>query len=225
MGLDLYAKIEPLLGLEEEKERLYDLFIQKLQSLGIKSFLDIGCGNGTFMQKAIKKGLECEGVDISYKMVEAARKKELTVYHKDVCEIDTTYEAATAVFDVINYLNKEDLQKFFECVHNILQEGGYFLCDMNTLFGFEEIAQGAINIDTDEEFVAIDAEFKKDRLETDIVYFTKQDDCYQKEKGSIVQYYHDINYIKKLGFKLVDMDFISLFGEESDKVLLTLKKV
>ena len=224
MGLDLYAKIEPLLGFEEEKERLYALFIQKLQRLGIKSFLDIGCGNGAFMQKAMMHGLHCEGVDISCKMVETARKKGLTVYCKDICTIDKTYEAATAVFDVINYLDKKNLQKFFDCVQNILQKGGYFLCDMNTLFGFEEIAPGAIHIDTDEEFVALDAEFKKNRLVTDIVYFTKQNGCYKKEKGRIVQYYHDIHRIKKSGLRLVDMDFISLFGNEADKVLLTLKK-
>ncbi|SMC09371.1 class I SAM-dependent DNA methyltransferase [Nitratiruptor tergarcus] len=223
MGLDLYGKIEPLLGFEEEKQKLYEVFLDKLSELGIKNFLDIGCGSGAFMQLAKNAGFEPEGIDVSRVMVERAKKAGLQVYHGDICQLDRKYEAATAVFDVINYLDKEELAKFFVCVKNLLKKGGYFICDMNTLYGFEEIAQGSLIIDNDEQFVAIDAEFADNRLITKIYLFEKRDSCYKKEAEEIVQYYHEMGFLKKLGLELIDIDFISLYGEEADKVLMTWK--
>ncbi len=224
MGLDLYALIEPMLGFEEEKNRLYDIFLEKLSKLGIKRFLDVGCGSGSFMQKAFGRKMFCEGIDLSQEMVKRAQKKGLQASHQDICTVKKRYEAVTAVFDVINYLDQEELKRFFSCVEKVLEPGGYFLCDMNTLYGFEEVAQGALMIDQDDRFIGIEAEFEKDRLTTNIVTFFKQRDCYKKEKDTIVQYYHDVEYLKGLGLKLIDIDFISLYGEEVDKALLTFQK-
>ncbi len=225
MGLDLYAKIEPLLGFEEEKRRLYEAFLHKLGELGVRRILDIGCGSGAFLQMAQDAGFEAEGVDVSEVMVARAKDAGLKAYYADICDLTGTYEAATAIFDVINYMDSQELARFFGCVKRLLKDSGYFLCDMNTLYGFEEIAQGALIIDEEERFVAIDAEFADNRLATKICLFERQDECYQKESDEIVQYYHDIQDLKKLGLKLVDLDFLSLFGEEADKVIMTFKKV
>ena len=224
MGLELYAQIEPLLGFEEQKERLYDIFLEKLRLLGVKSFLDVGCGSGTFMQKAKSLGLQCEGIDLSRQMIERAREKGLHAEYRDICEVQKEYEAITAVFDVINYMDKEELIRFFECIKRALKRGGYFLCDINTQYGFEEVAPGAMIVDKGDLFVAIEAEYEEGRLVTDITAFSRQDECFTKKKDTIVQYYHDIEFLKSLGLRLVDIDFVSLYGEEIDKALLTFQK-
>ncbi len=224
MGLDLYAKVEPLLGFEEQKNELYEIFLHKLASLGIKRFLDIGAGSGTFMQRALKRGFRPKGIDISCEMVRRARQQGLDVACKDICDVDDRFEAAVAVFDVINYLSFPELQRFFACVRNVLDDGGYFLCDINTLYGFSEIAQGTLVVDNDRECVAIDANFADNRLQTDIIYFYNESGCYKKEKDSIIQYYHDITDLKRLGLELVDIDLVALFGDEADKALLTWQK-
>ncbi len=225
MGLELYAKIEPLLGFGEQKRYLHDLFVQKLAALGVESCLDVGCGSGDFMALAKERGIRCVGIDLSEEMVQRARSAGLEAYRKDLCEIEGKFDAVTAVFDVINYLDKESLKSFFACAKGVLRDGGYFICDMNSLYGFEEVAQGALIVDSGEEFVTIDADFDDNVLKTKINHFAMQEDgCYIREQDEIVQYYHDIEYLKSLGLELVDLDFVSLFGEEVDKVVMTFKR-
>ncbi|WP_187648164.1 class I SAM-dependent DNA methyltransferase [Nitrosophilus labii] len=227
MSLDLYAKIEPYLGFEKEVGELHDIFLEKLLNLGAKKVLDIGCGSGDFLVKAKKAGIEIEGIDLSFNMVQNALKKGVNAYHKDLCEVDDKYDAAVAIFDVLNYLNSENFKKFLCCVDNVLVKNGHFICDINTLYGFEEIAQGVVAIDKDNTFISIEAEFENKELRTKIVMFEKGDNgCYKKSRGEIVQYYHDIDSLKSCkGLKLTDMDFIALFSDISDKVILTYEKV
>lgn len=224
MGLDLYARIEPLLGFEDEKRRLYTIFLDKLQALGVRKVLDIGCGSGAFMELAQKRGFHVKGIDISCEMVKRARAKGLDAECIDVCDITESFEAAVAVFDVINYIKKEDLAQFFGCVKKLLQSGGYFLCDINTLYGFEEVAQGTLVVENMHECVAVDAEFIDMQLKTKIIYFYNEDGCYYKEKDSIIQFYHSIDDIKHLGLQLYDIDFIRLFSSEIDKALIVFQK-
>ncbi len=224
MGLDLYARIEPLLGFEEEKRRLYEIFLDKLEVLGVHDVLDIGCGSGAFMELAQKRGFSIKGIDISCAMVERARARGFDAECMDVCEMRGSFEAAVAVFDVINYMDHKALARFFACVRRILKDGGYFLCDMNTLYGFEEVAQGTLLVEREDACVAIEAEFADMKLFTKILHFYKQNQCYRKEKDSIIQYYHDVADLKRLGLKLVDIDLVSLFAEEADKALLVWQK-
>lgn len=226
MSLDLYAKIEPYLGFEDEVKKLHNIFLDKLIELNAKKVLDIGCGSGEFLLKAEERGIDIEGIDLSSEMVKRAAKKGAKAYCKDLCKVDKKYDAAVAIFDVVNYLNKKELKKFLCCASNVLKEGGYFICDINTLHGFEDIAEGSVIIDKNDIFFAIDAEFRGDRLKTDINLFQKRDSsCYEKESGSITQYYHSVEELKSCkNLKLEDIDFISLFSDLPDKAILTYAK-
>jgi len=59
-NLDLYAKAEHLLGIEEATEALYDLYRSELDEYKIKTLLDVGCGRGGFMQRMISDGVKCK---------------------------------------------------------------------------------------------------------------------------------------------------------------------
>ncbi|BCD60110.1 MULTISPECIES: class I SAM-dependent methyltransferase [unclassified Nitratiruptor] len=224
MGLELYAKIEPFLGFEQEKQKLYQIYIDKLQSLGIKNFLDLGCGSGTFMQLALDKGLEPFGIDLSTEMVRRCQNKGLKAKAIDICDMQERFEAVTAVFDVLNYIEPKHLERFFDCIAKRLPIGGYFLCDINTLFGFEEIAQGSLILDQETVCIGIDAEFDREKLMTKFILFEQKDNCFTKSVDNIVQYYHDVADLKKFALQLVDIDLISLYADQSDKALLTFQK-
>jgi len=225
MSLDLYAKIEPYLGFENEINELYDIFLEKLKILEVNRVLDIGCGSGQFIKRAKEMGFDIEGIDLSEKMVKRAIELGVKAKNIDLCSVNKKYEACVAIFDVLNYLDKNELKRFLECVDNVLEKGGYFICDINTLYGFEEIAQGSSIIDKNDLFIAIDAEFEKDILTTKITLFEKKDKCYEKEDGVIKQYYHKIDSLKKAkNLKIVDIDFVALFSDISDKAILIYKK-
>ncbi len=224
MGLDLYAKIEPLLGFEEQKRRLHELFLKKVQALGIKRLLDIGCGSGAFLRMAKEAGIDAVGIDLSSAMVDKARSQGLDCRCVDLCQLKGRYEGAVAIFDVLNYIEPDKIQAFLQCVADVLEDGGFFLADINTLYGFEEVAQGSIWIDANDRFAALEAEFEDNKLLTKMVYFQEENGCFRKESGVIVQYYHDVTLLKQAGLSIIDIDFVELFGDRPDKALLTFQK-
>jgi len=226
LSLDLYGEIEPYLGFEEQKERLYSIFLSKILKSGAKSVLDIGCGSGEMVIKLKNSSIEAVGIDLSKEMVRRAKERGAKAQVLDICSVADRYEAAIAVFDVLNYIDPASLKNFLCCVDNVLKQGGIFICDINTLYGFEEVAQGSLIIDREDRFVSLDAVFEEGRLETKIDLFTKRGDMYERSGSKIVQYYHDIDSLKSCpGLRLKEVDFVSLFGELSDKAILTFEKV
>jgi len=222
--LDLYALIEPLLGFEEARERLYRIFLEKLDQLGVTQVLDIGCGSGRFMELARERGIEVVGIDVSGKMVESARAKGLSCWQMELRELEGEFEAAVAIFDVLNYIPSSQLPSFFAALAQRLRSQGYFLADINTLYGFSEVAQGSLWVDGGNRFAAIDGHFDGERLVTSMVYFTQEGGCYQAVRGRIEQYYHEIHELRFDGLSIVDIDFVALFGEEVDKAVITYQK-
>ncbi len=68
-SLDLYAKIEPLIGFYDEYEILYSSYLQLLYPLGVKSVLDIGCGNGKLLKLLEENDFNSFGIDRSEEMI------------------------------------------------------------------------------------------------------------------------------------------------------------
>ncbi len=226
-GLELYAKIEDMLDFADAIRKLYDAFYKELKEFSVSSVVDIGCGSGTFGLGLVRDGYSVLGVDISAKMVENASNAGLNAKHIDVCDLDEKFDAATAVFDVLNYMNKDELEKFFACVRNALNDSGYFLADINSYYGFDEVAQGVISMEKDDRYAVVEAGFDEEILTTTINLFSKQENgLYEREEGEIIQYYHDKKSIEKLsGMKVVRIIKIGLYGDEADKYLYIFKKI
>ncbi|MRJ02754.1 MAG: class I SAM-dependent methyltransferase [Epsilonproteobacteria bacterium] len=226
MGIDLYGQIEDLLGFEEERQALHRLFLQRLLDLGARRVLDIGCGSGSFIEMAREEGLDVEGIDLSREMVERAEKRGVPCRRIDICQVEGRYDAAVAIFDVMNYIEPSKVGTFLSCIARILKPRGHFLADINTLYGFEEVAPGALWIDRGDRFLALEADFdhQSGRLSTDIVYFEKREECFVKYSDNIAQFYHAIDDLKGDGLKIVDLDLITLFGDEADKALIVYQK-
>jgi len=224
-GLDLYAKVEYLFDFEEVMEFLWGKYIEELKKLNVETILDIGCGSGGFMQKAKKEGFEIVGIDISKKMIDLAKNKGLEVYHKDLCEFEGKFDACVAIFDVINYMDDEYLKNFFKCVKNVLKDDGYFLFDINTYYGFDEIAQGTIAVEDDKNYAVLNSIFENDIMTTKITLFEKEGDCFKREDGSIIQYFYDNDKLIKLSnMKLKKNIELNLYSDLPDKEILIFKQ-
>ena len=140
-NLDLYAKAEHLLGIEEATEALYDLYRSELDEYEIKTLLDVGCGRGGFMQRMISDGVVCKGVDLSSVMVEECKAQGLDAECKDVSDVDGKYDAIVAIFDVLNFMDNDSLIKFLDAVADKLNDDGIFIADINTRYGFSDVAE------------------------------------------------------------------------------------
>ncbi|WP_297432941.1 cyclopropane-fatty-acyl-phospholipid synthase family protein [Sulfurimonas sp.] len=224
-NLDLYAKAEHLLGIEEATEALYDLYRSELDEYDVKTLLDVGCGRGGFMQRMISDGVECKGVDLSAVMVAECKEAGLDAECIDVADVAGKYDAIVSIFDVLNFMDKDDLVKFCDAISDKLNDDGIFIADINTLYGFSDVAEGTMSNDEEDEFLVVDAAFENKELHTKFTLFEKDEDGrYTKYQDTIVQYFHKIEFFQKLsGLKLVEKQTFSLYDRE-DKTLLIFKR-
>ena len=224
-NLDLYAKAEHLLGIEEATEALYDLYRSELDEYQVKTLLDVGCGRGGFMRRMMSDGVTCKGVDLSNVMVQECKSQGLDAECIDVSEVDGKYDAVVAIFDVLNFLDKEALTKFLDAVAQKLNDDGVFIADINTLYGFSDVAEGTMSNENDKEFLIVDAVFENNELHTKFTLFEKcEDERFTKYQDTIIQYFHKMQFFEKVkSLKLIDKQTFSLY-DELDKSLLIFKK-
>ena len=226
-SLDLYAKVEDLLGVKEAAPSLYAHYLLFLNSVDFDTLLDVGCGSGDFLRQ-MQGALDipqAKGIDLSPLMVAQTTEQGYDAECIDLCDLNGKYDVITAVFDMLNYLNKEQLSLFLDCVKEHLNEGGVFLCDINTLYGFENVAVGSYIVDDDERFLTVDSDFENGEYISEFTLFEKEDECFKKSQETIKQYYHTLDEIVKLsGFELLVNDEVNLYGlEGADKKFLVLK--
>ena len=215
----------------DEVQELYDAFLQICEELAITSLIDIGCGQGEFLLSLKPLGIETFGTDLSSEQIKVCLSKGLSVACQDIDTIDRKFQCATAIFDVLNYMEKNNLEKFIKNCADILLEDGYFLFDINTLYGFEEVADGSLQINQEDRFIAIDAKYESKKLATTIVLFEKNTKgCYEKREDTIIQHFHEKNTIKKLleknGFSIKQIINFHLHSEDKpDKLLFICQKI
>jgi len=224
-NLDLYAKIEPLIGFDEAYEALYQIYLDLLSPYNIKTILDVGCGNGNFLLHLQEK-YKAEGIDLSPRMVEIAKQKGVMATNRQISSVKDSFDAIVAVGDVLNYLRHDELKSFLLEVARILHDGGIFICDVNTLIGFEEVTAGSMAVDFGDQFLSIDSEYLDGILTTEITLFEQIGNCFQKEQDTIFQFYHDRDRMEGLTpLMLNKVEEIGMFSEEADKVIFVFQKL
>jgi len=227
-SLDLYAKVEDLLGVKEAAPSLYAHYLLFLNSQDFDTLLDVGCGSGDFLRQ-MQGALDIpkvKGIDLSPLMVAQTVKQGYDAECIDLCDLNGKYDVITAVFDMLNYLNKEQLSVFLACVKDHLNEGGIFLCDINTLYGFENVAVGSYIVDDDERFLTVDSDFENGEYISEFTLFEKEGDYFKKSQETIKQYYHTVDDMVTLSdLELLVNDDVTLYEmEEADKSFLVLQK-
>ena len=224
-NLDLYAKAEHLLGIEDATEALHSLFLSELDAYSVNSVLDVGCGRGTFMERLQAKGIVAKGCDLSAAMVEDCQLKGLDVECADISEINGCFDAVVAIFDVLNFLDAQALRNFLEAVASRLNDDAVFIADINTKRGFAEVAEGAMSAQNEDFFLNVDATFANNELHTLFTLFEKNETgTYTKYQDTIIQYYHPLKaFMHHPAMKLVEKQTFSLY-DTNDKTLLIMKK-
>ena len=228
-SLDLYSKVEDLLGVKEAAPSLYAHYLLFLNAIDFETLLDVGCGSGDFliqMQQALDIP-HVKGLDLSPLMVSQAVQKGIDAEAIDLCKLEGKFDVITSVFDMLNYLTLDQLKEFFTCVKDHLQDGGIFLCDINTLYGFENVAVGSFIVDDDSRFVTVDSDFEEGEYISEFTLFEKEENFFKKSQETIRQYYYSVeDIVKYSGLELIANDDVNLYAlEEADKRFIVLQKV
>lgn len=225
-SLNLYAKVEPLLGIKDATTELHHYYLELLQESKPQRVLDIGCGDGQFLEKTKQMGIVSAGIDLSQTMIDKAKVKGLSVACQDVKDAIGAYDVITAIFDVLNFLDKEALREFLSHVSRLLNSGGHFYADINTFYGFSEVAEGVLTYSDEDKSLIVDASFESNELVTTFTYFEKEGDFYRKSSDVIKQYFHEIEDIITLTDLQLEVEMpLSLYADEADKTILCFKKI
>jgi len=130
-----YSKIYDLVYQDKDSESEINLLEKILKEYDVKKILDIGCGTGRHSMILAKKGYDILGIDKSIDMVKVARTKikldNLRFKHCSILKFkkQEIFDACLSLFDVIGYLKKKDIPKFFKIVSEHLQKNGLFIFD------------------------------------------------------------------------------------------------
>ena len=87
-GLNLYAQIEQDLGIEDELVALRNTFKEVIEQLNLDSLLDIGCGQGAFLESLKESNIGTTfGIDLSSLQIEIASTKDINVKCTDISKV------------------------------------------------------------------------------------------------------------------------------------------
>ena len=117
----------------ETKDQVYNSLTKKsyLQVLNLlESFgggnkiLDVGCGNGSFVDAAMEQGYEVKGIELSQTAVDIAQAFNLPVQNIDFfsCEIEVSSYDVLSMFEVIEHLPEPVL--FLKRAEQVVKPGG-----------------------------------------------------------------------------------------------------
>ena len=116
-----------------------DLLLESLEDGA--SVLDIGCGAGVPVTRALSGRFAVTGVDISGEMARQARANVpgASFIHGDITSVefpDSSFDAVVAFYSIF-HLPREEHADLFRRVHGWLKPGGYLMC---TLTRYSEAA-------------------------------------------------------------------------------------
>jgi SAM-dependent methyltransferase len=90
-------------------------------------FLEIGFGEGMFLDWAREQGFSCIGLEINSELVESARARGHDVYQETLGEVFPSEESlfdAVILFDVLEHINLDDIFSLLEDLQRLLKPGG-----------------------------------------------------------------------------------------------------
>ncbi len=120
-------------NLKKEKEMVlktfFDLLLSQVGGRKIEKILDLGCGEGEFLEICKEKNLDCFGIDISsYALHKAKRKIKVEFSQKDVEREKLPYPGkyfdAITSFDLLEHLKNP--QFTLNEVFRVLKDDGIF---------------------------------------------------------------------------------------------------
>ena len=131
-------------------KRIHDLTrnnLMKIQEFAPNGkILDFGAGTGRISIPLAKDGYKVTAVDCSSEMLEVLRSKvelqnlNIDTYSELSKTVSKDFDMVVSIFTVLAYITqKEEIKKVFGQIYNLLKPGGYYMFDLESKKGYEDI--------------------------------------------------------------------------------------
>lgn len=224
----------------------YDKWLTLVQKYvtGGASILDVACGTGTITEMLLDSGYHVTGVDLSEEMLVVASDKfakkgyNIPLFAQNMAELelDITFDAITIFCDSLNYVtSEEEVKETFKRVYQHLNNDGYFLFDVHSLYKIHHIFMGETFTVNEDDVALIWNCFEgetSDTVEHEMTFFVKnEDDLFERFDEFHVQRSFDIDtyidWLEEVGFTVESITANygqSNVEEESDRIFFVVKK-
>lgn len=183
-----------------------------------EDYLDLACGTGNVAVRLAEKFKNTYAVDLSEDMLRETydKFKSNRVKGKIVCQdmtelaLNHRFDVVSCVLDSTNYITEdEDLQSYFESVHNHLKDDGLFFFDINSYYKLTNILGNNIYVYNEEKvFYSWENVLENDIVNMFLTFFVKEGDLYEKfEEEHVERAYKEIfieNMLAKCGFNILE---------------------
>jgi SAM-dependent methyltransferase len=205
---------------------LYDFYEASASGETKERMLDLCCGTGQLALFFLEKGYRVVGLDLSEHMLVYARENaeeyvaggQAEFVHGDAAEftLDEYFGLVVSTYDALNHLEgEESLQGCFCSVYQVLDEGGYFIFDLNTRKGLERWNGVQVN-PSEEVFLLTRGIFEpgNEKAWTKITGFVRNDEgFYQRFEETVFNTVFDMLQVKEL---LIDSGFKDAYFARAD---------
>ncbi len=167
-----------------------------LNEIGVKpsNLLDMACGEGSLAVGMAKLGYQVTGIDQSQRMIDLAKERaneagvDVTFLVEDMRSLPFKgkFSLVTCFFDSLNYLlTIRDLQDAFKCAYRALQPGGFFIFDMNTIYGLsvDWMREETYIQNEAKDFIEIHRQsydYENQIATMDVTIFTEHGECWER---------------------------------------------
>ena len=115
--------------INKKDELFFDMYVKSQLIKSKKNkILEIGFGNGSFLEYGRKIGWEMYGTEVNLNLLESARQNNFTVFEgTNYEELNSNSFDCICAFDVLEHLDKDYLLRLFKNVLKLLKPGGLFI--------------------------------------------------------------------------------------------------
>ncbi len=185
-----------------------------LEEMGIapKNILDIACGEGSLAVALAERGFQVTGIDQSMQMIELAQDRALAAGMDVDFRVEDMrslpfvgeFDLVTCFFDSLNYmLTVADLQEAFLGAFRALRPGGFYIFDMNTVYGLavDWMRQETYIQNETDDFI----ELHRQEFDYENTIASMMVTVFQK-KGELWERFEEVH--QERGYPLADIQFL-----------------
>lgn len=204
----------------------FSLWLKEIESEEFKNVLELASGSGLMAKILKEKGYNIIASDISSSMKEAASKNfdgEYLILNMSNYKLDKKFDLILCICDSINYLNDDELDSFFKCCYEHLNNSGRLIFDMHHLNRLNEFENEYIEeniIDGLEYQWTIVSDKESSTLNEHFTFYTPNGMIQEQHLQNVFKPSLIIKKMKDLGY---DVKYIEDFVKD-EKVLLVGRK-
>ena len=127
-----------------QDEEALSLWLEYIEEEKFNSVLELASGSGVMADILKNKGYDIIASDISESMKDVSKNNydgEYLILNMCDYHLDKKFDLILCICDSINYLEKEELDNFFKCAYEHLNDNGRLIFDMHHMARIKEFRE------------------------------------------------------------------------------------